>query len=58
VNEETHEGLREAVREVCATFPDEYWRKLDEEREYPEAFVQAMTRAGLLGALSRRSTVA
>ena len=51
MNEENHEGLREAVREVCATFPDEYWRKLDEVREYPEAFVQAMTEAGLLGAL-------
>jgi len=54
VNEETHEGLREAVREVCATFPDEYWRKLDEEREYPEAFVQSITRAGLRGALIPR----
>ena len=51
MNEENHEGLREAVREVCAAFPDEYWRKLDEVREYPEAFVRAMTEAGLLGAL-------
>jgi acyl-CoA dehydrogenase len=51
VNEENHEGLREAVREVCAGFPGEYWRKLDEMSEYPEAFVRAMTEAGLLGAL-------
>ena len=51
MNEENHEGLREAVREVCAGFPGEYWRKLDEMREYPEAFVRAMTEAGLLGAL-------
>ena len=51
MNEENHEGLREAVREVCADFPGEYWRKLDEMREYPEAFVRAMTEAGLLGAL-------
>ena len=49
--EEDHEGLREAVREVCAGFPDEYWRALDEKREYPEAFVRAMTGSGLLGAL-------
>jgi len=48
---ETHESLREQVREVCAGFPDEYWRALDEKREYPEAFVRAMTGSGLLGAL-------
>jgi acyl-CoA dehydrogenase len=48
---ETHERLREEVQEVCAGFPDEYWRDLDEKREYPEAFVQAMTASGLLGAL-------
>ena len=51
MNEENHEGLREAVREVCAAFPNEYWRKLDGVREYPEAFVRAMTEAGLLGVL-------
>ncbi len=48
---ETHESLRGTVREVCAGFPGEYWRALDEKREYPEAFVQAMTASGLLGAL-------
>jgi len=48
---ETHESLREEVRKVCAGFPDEYWRTLDEKREYPEAFVHAMTTSGLLGAL-------
>ncbi|MCA1716890.1 MAG: acyl-CoA/acyl-ACP dehydrogenase [Actinobacteria bacterium] len=48
---ETHESLRGTVREVCAGFPDEYWRALDENREYPEDFVRAMTDSGLLGAL-------
>ena len=48
---EAHESLRNQVREVCASFPDEYWRTLDEKREYPEAFVRAMTASGLLGAL-------
>ncbi len=43
--------LRAGVREVCAGFPDSYWRELDRKREYPEAFVQAMTEAGYLGAL-------
>ena len=49
--EEDHKDLRRAVREVCSRFPDEYWRGLDERREYPEDFVQAMTELGLLGAL-------
>ncbi|MCA1738437.1 MAG: acyl-CoA/acyl-ACP dehydrogenase, partial [Actinobacteria bacterium] len=48
---EAHEGLREVVREVCSDFPNEYWRALDETREYPEAFVRAVTDSGLLGAL-------
>ena len=39
------------VREVCSDFPNEYWRTLDETREYPEAFVRAVTDSGLLGAL-------
>ena len=43
--------LRSGVREVCAGFPDSYWRELDRKREYPEAFVRAMTEAGYLGAL-------
>ena len=43
--------LRQAVRGLCAAFPAEYWRKLDEQRAYPEEFVQAMTKAGWLAAL-------
>ncbi len=47
----THEELREAVREVCARFPNEYWRELDARREYPEEFVRALAGSGLLGCL-------
>jgi len=43
--------LRQAVRGLCAAFPAEYWRKLDEQRAYPEEFVQAVTKAGWLAAL-------
>ncbi len=43
--------LRAGVRAVCDRFSDRYWRDLDVERGYPEAFVQAMTEAGWLGAL-------
>jgi acyl-CoA dehydrogenase len=44
-------NLRQAVRELCQDFPLSYWRDLDQRRAYPEAFVQAMTAAGFLGAL-------
>ncbi len=43
--------LRDGVRKLCANFPGEYWRKLDEERAYPTAFVQALTEAGYLAVL-------
>ena len=39
-----HQELREAVRDLCASFPAEYHRKIDEDRGYPEAFVDALTR--------------
>src|SRR4028118_1623429 len=43
--------LRREVRALCMQFPDAYWRDLDRRREYPEAFVQALTEAGWLAAL-------
>jgi acyl-CoA dehydrogenase len=46
-----HQDLRRGVREVCARFPDRYWRELDAVRRYPEEFVGAMTEAGYLAAL-------
>jgi acyl-CoA dehydrogenase len=46
-----HAELREAVRAVLEPFPSSYWRELDQQRAYPEAFVQAMTEAGFLGAM-------
>ena len=51
---QSRQELRQAVREVCARFPDPYWRDLDARREYPEAFVEAMTRAGYLAPLIPR----
>jgi acyl-CoA dehydrogenase len=43
--------LRGLVDRVCADFPDEYWRALDQSRSYPEEFVTALTETGCLGAL-------
>ncbi|EXL01910.1 acyl-CoA dehydrogenase family protein [Aquamicrobium defluvii] len=46
-----YQDIRDAVRSLCAEFPDEYHRRVDEERAYPEAFVDALTKAGWLAAL-------
>ena len=43
-------ALRAGVRAVCAEFPGAYWRGLEPDR-YPDAFVAAMTAAGLLAVL-------
>jgi acyl-CoA dehydrogenase len=48
---ELHQQLRTAIRELCRGFPDAYWRELDRKRAYPEAFVQALTRAGYMATL-------
>ncbi len=39
------------MRKLCARFPGEYWRKLDEDRGYPTEFVAALTEAGYLSVL-------
>ena len=44
-------ALRDGVAEICKRYPGEYWRALDAKREYPEAFVTDLTKAGYLAAL-------
>jgi acyl-CoA dehydrogenase len=51
LSEDPHADIREEVAKLCARFPDEYWRKLDQERGYPTEFVQALTEAGYLSVL-------
>ena len=46
-----HQEIRDAVRALCKQYPDEYFRKIDEQRAYPEEFVQALTQAGWMAAL-------
>ena len=46
-----YQDIRDAVRALCAEFPDAYHRKIDSARGYPEAFVDALTRAGWLAAM-------
>jgi acyl-CoA dehydrogenase len=46
-----HQDLREALRGLTREFDSAYWQKVDHERGYPEAFVDALTKAGWLAAL-------
>ena len=46
-----YQDIRDAIRDLCTQFPDEYFRKVDEVRGYPEDFVNALTHAGWLAAL-------
>jgi len=50
-SDERHAEIREGVRALCADFPAAYFREIDSQRGYPEAFVAALTKAGWLAAL-------
>ena len=46
-----YQDIRDAIRDLCKQFPDEYFRKIDQARSYPEEFVNALTQAGWMAAL-------
>jgi acyl-CoA dehydrogenase len=48
---EQYQDLRGSIRELCKEFPAEYFRRIDEQRGYPDEFVGALTKAGWLAAL-------
>jgi acyl-CoA dehydrogenase len=48
---EDFSDVREGVRRICAAFPASYWREVDAEEVYPNAFVQAMTESGYLASM-------
>ncbi|RST53159.1 acyl-CoA dehydrogenase family protein [Variovorax sp. MHTC-1] len=48
---DAHQEMRDALRALCGSFDSAYWQKVDHERGYPEAFVNALTEAGWLAAL-------
>jgi acyl-CoA dehydrogenase len=50
VNED-RQAIRDAVRSLCKSFPDTYWRDLDKRDEYPQDFVNALTSSGYLAVL-------
>lgn len=49
--EEDYTDIRDAVRKLCTRYPNEYWRQLDRDREYPTEFVDAHADAGYLSIL-------
>ena len=50
-HDDTYQDIRDAVRALCSQFPAEYFRKVDAERCYPAAFVDALATSGWLSAL-------
>jgi acyl-CoA dehydrogenase len=48
---DAHQDIRDAVRQLCRGFPDEYFRDVDARKAYPEKFVDALMQAGWLAAL-------
>jgi acyl-CoA dehydrogenase len=44
-------ALKTAVYELCKQYTGEYWRELDTKREYPDAFINDLTKAGYLAVL-------
>ena len=51
MTEQNHPEVRDAVRALCKEFDSAYWQKIDADRAYPEAFVDALTKAGWMAAL-------
>ncbi|MCB2046888.1 MAG: acyl-CoA/acyl-ACP dehydrogenase, partial [Novosphingobium sp.] len=49
--DDPYADIRSAIASLCEGFPDEYFRKIDEQRGYPDEFVDALTRDGWLAAL-------
>ncbi len=45
----TRDQIREAIRRICADFPDEYWMEHDDSKQFPWEFYQAMVEGGWLG---------
>jgi len=42
-------SIRQAIREICAQFNDEYWREKDSEHEFPWEYYNALAEAGWVG---------
>ena len=43
--------IRDSIKKICLKYPESYWRKLDQSREYPSGFVEEITKSGFLSVL-------
>lgn len=50
-NDDHIQEIRSAVKAICATFGEDYWRELDKDGGYPTEFVKEITDSGFLGCL-------
>jgi len=48
---EDYPEIRQSLRQICARYPGSYWRGIEDEDAYPEAFVKELTQSGYLAAL-------
>ena len=46
---EQQEAIREAISRICSQFGDEYWLARDQDGQFPDEFVKAITEGGWLG---------
>jgi len=46
-----YQDIRDGVRALCANFPDEYHRNVDQAKAYPEEFVDTLVKEGWMAAL-------
>jgi acyl-CoA dehydrogenase len=51
MHSDDYQDIRDGIQALCAQFPPEYHRKIDADRAYPDAFVEALTREGWMAAL-------
>ncbi|MDN5862072.1 MAG: acyl-CoA dehydrogenase family protein, partial [Salinisphaera sp.] len=49
--ENEYRDIRDGLRKLCQQFPDEYFRKVDADDAYPQAFVDTLIEAGWLAAM-------
>ena len=49
--EDDIEHIRQAVRQLCAKYGEDYWLEMDRTHGYPTDFVQELTQSGFLGVL-------
>ncbi len=46
-----YDDIRDNVSRICEGFPNEYWRNLEKNNQYPDEFIKVITQAGYLSAL-------